>query len=216
MEQQAATERARREAAEARAAAGEGEEEDTTEREDLVEGDAFGASEVRDEAPGNDAAVRGDGDHSSGAINYEGPIRYHLKTRLPGSYAFDGPSDGEPGFAPNYGTSYNNSNAKRTRFAPEPALQQQQPSPFPALYRVVKDEGAIVWNADCATPLRTIPFGVVVLCQSLQWTTGKGFMMRVPDGWLTEDSVVRVRTLVSLQESAAARERQSTGIAISS
>ncbi|CAB9496543.1 protein ligase synoviolin [Seminavis robusta] len=76
---------------------------------------------------------------------------------------------------------------------PPPVVEEQ--SPFPALYRVVKDEGADVWDEAHTAVGRTVPFGVVVLCQALQWKQEVGFMMQVPDGWVHEDTVVRVRTL---------------------
>lgn len=97
-----------------------------------------------------------------------------------------------------------NTNATR-RVRISPIVQEQ--APFPALYRVVKDDGAPVWNESHDVIARNIPFGVVVLCQGLQWKEDIGFMMRIPDGWMQEDTVVRVRTLASLKQSAQQQQQ---------
>ena len=102
------------------------------------------------------------------------------------------------------GTS-NENTTKRVRISP---VVQQEQAPFPALYRVVKDDGAPVWNESHDAVSRTVPFGVVVLCQSLKWKQDKGFMMRLPDGWVHEDTVVRIRTLASLKQSSQQQQRQ--------
>ena len=93
---------------------------------------------------------------------------------------------------------------KQVRIAP--VIQDQ--APFPALYRVVKDTGAPVWDGSHNNITRTVPNGVVVLCQALQWKQDYGFMMQLPDGWVHEDTVVRVRTLASLKQLARDKQQQ--------
>lgn len=80
--------------------------------------------------------------------------------------------------------------------------------PFPALYRVVRDQGADVWDDANTTILRTVPFGVMVLCTTLKYMPVEGFMMRLPDGWCKEDTMVRVRTLASLQQALRDKQQQ--------
>ena len=95
-------------------------------------------------------------------------------------------------------TTTDNNTTKRVRMGP--VIEAQ--SPFPALYRVVKEKGADVWDDNHMTVIRTVPFGVVVLCTTLQYKPEEGFMMRLPDGWCKEDTMVRVRTLASLKQAA--------------
>lgn len=87
-----------------------------------------------------------------------------------------------------------------------PVIEEQ--APFPALYRVVRDQGADVWDDAHTTILRTVPFGVMVLCTTLQYKQEEGFMMRLPDGWCKEDTMVRVRTLASLQQAVRDKQQQ--------
>ena len=105
--------------------------------------------------------------------------------------------------APTTGSGAENNATKRVRMGP---VIQAQP-PFPALYRVVKEEGADVWDDVLRVKKRTVPFGVVVLCTTLQYRPNWGFMMRVPDGWCKEDTMVRVRTLASLKEAAKNKQQ---------
>jgi Ring finger domain len=101
--------------------------------------------------------------------------------------------------------NYNAAPQQHVLRAPVPIEEQ---SPFPALYRVVKDEGAQVWDESHQFVSRTVPFGVVVLCQTLQWKQEVGFMMQLPDGWVHEDTVVRVRTLASLKNAAQQKQKR--------
>lgn len=102
----------------------------------------------------------------------------------------------------------NAASKKQVRIAP--VIQEQ--APFPALYRVVKENGAPVWDGGDGSHFdnvtRTIPKGFVVLCQALQWKQDYGFMMQLPDGWVHEDTVVRVRTLASLKQLAQDKQKQ--------
>jgi len=100
--------------------------------------------------------------------------------------------------------STDNSNTKRVRIGP--VIEEY--APFPALYRVVKDKGCAVWDEDHQFIIRTVPFGVVVLCQALKWKQERGFMMQLPDGWVHEDTVVRVSTLASLKQSVRQQQQQ--------
>ena len=100
--------------------------------------------------------------------------------------------------------STDNSNTKRVRIGP--VIEEY--APFPALYRVVKDKGCPVWDEDHQFIIRTVPFGVVVLCQALKWKQERGFMMQLPDGWVHEDTVVRVSTLASLKQSVRQQQQQ--------
>jgi len=93
---------------------------------------------------------------------------------------------------------------KKVRISP--AVKEQ--SPFPALYRVIKEEGAPVWNDARDTVTRTIPNGFMVLATKLEWKQDVGFMMQLPDGWVHEETVMRVRTLASLKQMGAASRQQ--------
>jgi hypothetical protein len=71
---------------------------------------------------------------------------------------------------------------------------------LPALFRVVQEAGAPVWifGDDERFEMRTVPFGVVVLCKELKEQPMNGaptVMLRIPDGWIPEDSVLHVHSL---------------------
>jgi hypothetical protein len=88
---------------------------------------------------------------------------------------------------------------KRVHFIEQTAAVNDYPS-LPALYRVVREDGASVWNVGDGMPcvIRTIPFGVVVLCKELKEQPLAGdpnMMLRIPDGWIPEDSVLHVHSL---------------------
>jgi hypothetical protein len=102
------------------------------------------------------------------------------------------------------GTQDSKASDSKVRFS----NQIEQPAPFPALYRVVKDEGAPVWNETHETVIRTVPFGVVVLCEGVNWKQEVGFVMKLPDGWVSEDTVVRVTTLHNLRNSMRDKQQQ--------
>mmetsp|Transcript_3470 Transcript_3470/g.7398 ORF Transcript_3470/g.7398 Transcript_3470/m.7398 type:complete len:307 (-) Transcript_3470:92-1012(-) len=96
---------------------------------------------------------------------------------------------------------------KTVRFAEPPPL------PFPALYRVVCARGATVWyfdDDDDDAPLvpqpstaphviRVIPLSVVVLGDKEQEfilpNGRRGLFVKVPDGWVAEDEILRVFNL---------------------
>jgi hypothetical protein len=88
---------------------------------------------------------------------------------------------------------------KKVRFVDQPAADNDYHS-LPALFRVVQEAGAPVWNVDNDTlsEVRTVPFGVVVLCRELKEQSMDGaptVMLRIPDGWIPEDSVLHVHSL---------------------
>ena len=71
----------------------------------------------------------------------------------------------------------------------EPALV------FPALYRVVRERGAVVWNTENQSIVRRIPLGVVLFGRDLQTLTiagETGDYVQIPDGWVEDDAVLRV------------------------
>lgn len=98
-------------------------------------------------------------------------------------------------------SAYSSRRDKRVRFNEEEAALDDPNSPsFPALYRVVRVAGASVYSDSQETPfwVRTVPFGVVVLCQELKEQEVDGevtVLLRIPDGWIPEDSVLHVHTL---------------------
>ncbi|CAJ1952320.1 unnamed protein product [Cylindrotheca closterium] len=75
-------------------------------------------------------------------------------------------------------------------------LPASSQSVFPAFYRVVQDDGAPVYNDDASNLVsRVVPFGVVLLGQDLSWRYCDGekrLMLRMPDGWITEQTVERI------------------------
>jgi hypothetical protein len=75
-------------------------------------------------------------------------------------------------------------------------LPASSQSAFPAFYRVVQDDGAPVYNDDDSNLVsRVVPFGVVLLGQELSWRHCDGekrLMLRMPDGWITEQTVERI------------------------
>jgi len=84
--------------------------------------------------------------------------------------------------------------SRRVQFSPPPELPT---ATFPALYRVVWESGARVVDDD-GIPVRTVPMGRVVLCRGFAWHgggRGRGASVRIPDGWVSEDAVVRVHTI---------------------
>jgi E3 ubiquitin-protein ligase synoviolin len=81
----------------------------------------------------------------------------------------------------------------------EPPVQDEVPI-FPAFYRVVKDEGASVWNNGEAVSfeIRVVPFGVIILAKelSLRMCDGENrLMLLMPDGWVVEEDVERVHAV---------------------
>jgi E3 ubiquitin-protein ligase synoviolin len=75
----------------------------------------------------------------------------------------------------------------------------------PALYEAVHD--VAVWSLDdLRTFTRTIPAGLLVLCLSLQrhsFETGETiYLLRIPDGWIREDSVRKVYEVVQNPDAA--------------
>jgi hypothetical protein len=88
---------------------------------------------------------------------------------------------------------------KKVRFIEQTAADNDY-YPLPALFRVVREAGAPVWNVENDTPfeIRSVPFGVVVLCKELKEQSIDGaqtVMLRIPDGWIPEDSVLHVHSL---------------------
>jgi len=66
---------------------------------------------------------------------------------------------------------------------------------FPALYRVVRERGAVVWNMESESVVRRIPLGVVLFGRDLQTLTIAGEAadyVQIPDGWVEDDAVLRV------------------------
>jgi hypothetical protein len=88
---------------------------------------------------------------------------------------------------------------KKVRFIDQSAADNDYHS-LPALFRVVREAGAPVWNVESDAPfeIRSVPFGVVVLCKELKEQSMDGaqtVMLRIPDGWIPEDSVLHVHSL---------------------
>jgi hypothetical protein len=88
---------------------------------------------------------------------------------------------------------------KKVRFIEQTAADNDYHS-LPALFRVVREAGAPVWNVENDTPseMRNVPFGVVVLCKELKEQSMDGaptVMLSIPDGWIPEDSVLHVHSL---------------------
>lgn len=88
----------------------------------------------------------------------------------------------------------------RVRSIPEKARNDDDTSAFPALYRVVHDHGATVYNYGDAQSfvIRLVPFGVIILGQELAWRDCDGekqLMVRMPDGWVREDDIERIVAL---------------------
>jgi hypothetical protein len=88
---------------------------------------------------------------------------------------------------------------KKVRFIEQTAAGNDYHS-LPALFRVVREAGAPVWNVgnDAPSEMRNVPFGVVVLCKELKEQSMDGaptVMLRIPDGWIPEDSVLHVYSL---------------------
>ena len=84
---------------------------------------------------------------------------------------------------------------KRLQFASGKDAAGEPPLVFPALYRVVRERGAIVWNAESASVVRSIPLGVVLFGHDLQTLTVAGNTsdyLKIPDGWVEDDAVLRV------------------------
>lgn len=83
---------------------------------------------------------------------------------------------------------------KKVRFS----VEKRDPTlVFPALYRVVRERGADVWNVDNYPPsvIRRLSFGAVVFGKDIQGIEMKGEMsdfVEIPDGWVSDDAVVRV------------------------
>ena len=74
---------------------------------------------------------------------------------------------------------------------------QMPPAVFPCLYRVTSQGGAHVWD-DSGRLQRTVPCGVAILCTQLQWMSFNGrcgMMLRMPDGWVREDTVERIHSV---------------------
>jgi len=83
----------------------------------------------------------------------------------------------------------------------------QDPPAFPAFYRVVRDASVFRNQRDSAVYVvtRIIPPGVVVLATDMDYRTcvlQKKMMIRIPDGWISEDEVTRIMAvpLDSLQQ----------------
>jgi len=77
----------------------------------------------------------------------------------------------------------------------------------PALYKVVKEDGATFWAGDLISgslvATRTIPKGNLVLCQELQRHQLDGettYLLRIPGGWVREDAVKHIRKIVKNQD----------------
>jgi hypothetical protein len=88
---------------------------------------------------------------------------------------------------------------KKAPFVEQTAADNDYHS-LPALFRVVREAGAPVWDVgnDTSFEMRTVPFGVVVLCKELKELAIDGaqtVMLRIPDGWIPEDSVLHVHSL---------------------
>lgn len=88
---------------------------------------------------------------------------------------------------------------KKVRFIDQTAAGNDYYS-LPALFRVVREAGAPVWNVEHDTPfeMRNVLFGVVLLCKELKEQSMDGaptMMLRIPDGWIPEDSVLHVYSL---------------------
>jgi len=93
---------------------------------------------------------------------------------------------------------------------PNKTVRIQAPTDvFPCLYRVTSENGAYVWSEE-GIVLRTVPCGVAVLCTKLQWMSfngRSGMMLRMPDGWVREDTVERIHSVrlpIASAEAAAA------------
>jgi len=94
----------------------------------------------------------------------------------------------------------NNRRDKRVRFEEQRAAASDHAPSFPGLYRVVRDAGAPVYSNGSEAPfwIRTVPFGVVVLCQALKEQEVDGdstVLLRIPDGWIPSDAVLHVHSL---------------------
>ena len=68
---------------------------------------------------------------------------------------------------------------------------------FPALYRVVQEQGAVVWNLenDLPSAIRRLPLGTIVFVHDMQQylvDDGAQEFVRIPDGWVKDDSVLRI------------------------
>lgn len=71
-----------------------------------------------------------------------------------------------------------------------------EPTPvFPALYRVVRERGAVVWNAEDESVIRRIPLGVVLFGRKVRNMTiadETADFVQIPDGWVADEAVMRV------------------------
>ena len=89
---------------------------------------------------------------------------------------------------------------KKVRFtATAPLAEVSTPLVFPALYRVVRERGALVWHVsenNAPRVVRQLPFGVIVfgtkqktLCIAGERATD---YVEIPDGWVADDAILRV------------------------
>ena len=85
-----------------------------------------------------------------------------------------------------------------SRFRTLPKERFSSTTTFHAFYRVIQDEGAIVYDDDLDLVVREVPFGVIILGQEMAWRSfsdERKMMVRIPDGWVCEEMLELVSVL---------------------